>query len=197
MKARELSVSGVFEFTPNIIQDDRGAFLEYYRHDLMAERTGRGMPLAQANCSVSARGVLRGIHFADVPPGQAKYVTCTSGAVFDVAVDLRTDSPTFGSWDAVRLDDVERKALYLPEGVGHGFMALSEQAIVAYLCSTPYSPSAEHTVYALDVDLAISWPQDLEPLLSARDAQATGFADMHAAGGLPAYRDCLVVSEQP
>ncbi|MCZ9337371.1 dTDP-4-dehydrorhamnose 3,5-epimerase, partial [Streptomyces sp. TRM76130] len=96
------------------------------------EATGYDLSLAQANCSVSRRGVLRGVHFSEVPPGQAKYVTCVRGAVLDVVVDLRTGSPGFGRWEAVRLDDDTRHAVFLAEGLGHAFMALSDDATVVY-----------------------------------------------------------------
>ena len=113
------------------------------------EAVGRGLDLAQANCSVSARGVVRGIHFSDVPPGQAKYVTCVSGTVLDVAVDVRVGSPTFGRWDSVLLDDVDRRGIYLGEGLGHAFMALTDNATVIYLCSRASCTPAEHGVQPL------------------------------------------------
>ena len=104
--------------------------------------TGHRLALAQANCSVSAKGVLRGIHFADVPPGQAKYVTCVKGAVLDVIVDIRVGSPTFGQWTSVLLDDRDRRAVYLSEGLGHGFCSLQDGSTVVYLCSEGYNPGA-------------------------------------------------------
>ncbi|MCW2941153.1 MAG: dTDP-4-dehydrorhamnose 3,5-epimerase, partial [Actinomycetia bacterium] len=140
--------------------------------------------------SVSARGVLRGIHFADVPPGQAKYVTCVAGAILDVAVDLRVGSPTFGAWEAVRLDDVSRKGLYLAEGLGHAFLALTDQATVVYLCSEPYNPTGEHGVNPLDPEIGIAWPAGIEPLLSPKDAAAPTLAQAREAGLLPDYEQC-------
>jgi dTDP-4-dehydrorhamnose 3,5-epimerase len=115
--------------------------------------------------------VVRGVHFADVPPGQAKHVTCLAGAVLDVAVDLRVGSPTFGRWHAERLDAVQRRALYLPEGIGHAFCALADDATVVYLCSEPYRPAAEHGVH-LDPALGLPWPDDVDLVLSAKDAEA-------------------------
>lgn len=115
MKVRELAVSGAWEFTPTLHGDDRGVFLEAFKADLLAETIGHRFDLAQVNTSVSAAGVLRGIHFADVPPGQAKYVTCSVGSILDVIVDIRVGSPTFGKWDSVLLDDIDRKAVYLSE----------------------------------------------------------------------------------
>jgi dTDP-4-dehydrorhamnose 3,5-epimerase len=134
-----LSIEGAWLFTPSIHGDDRGVFLEAFRGAEFAADLGYRLDVAQVNCSVSRRGVIRGIHYADVPPGQAKYVTCVAGAILDVVVDLRAGSPTFGSWEAVRLDDEGRKALFLAEGLGHGFQALSDSATVLYLCSTPYA----------------------------------------------------------
>lgn len=142
------------------------------------------MRVAQANMSVSAQGVVRGIHFADVPPGQAKYVTCVRGAVLDVVVDIRPDSPTYRQWEGVRLDDVDRRAVYIAEGLGHGFCALTDDATLAYLCSETYNPQHEHTIHPLDPDLAIEWPAAV-PLLSDRDAAAPSLAQAAADGILP------------
>jgi dTDP-4-dehydrorhamnose 3,5-epimerase len=187
----QLSIAGSWVFTPRIHQDARGGFLEWFRDADFLAAVGYCPDIAQGNCSVSKRGVLRGIHFADVPPGQAKYVTCVSGAVMDVIVDLRTGSTGFGTWEAVRLDDQDRRAVYLTEGLGHGFMALSEEATVVYLCSTPYSPGREHGVHPLDPELGITWPDDLEPVLSDKDAAAPSLAEALAAGLLPNYGECL------
>lgn len=191
MQHRELSVAGAWELTPRQHDDDRGTFLEWFKAEQLASLVGTPLDPQQANMSVSAAGVVRGIHFADVPPGQAKYVTCVHGAVLDVVVDLRTDSPTFGSWDAVLLDDVDRRAVYLSEGLGHGFMSLEDGSTVVYLCSTGYAPGREHGVDPWDKDLAISWPtQDragnpLTPRLSEKDAAAPSLASARESGLLP------------
>ena len=111
-----LSIDGAWAFTPQIHRDDRGSFHEWFRGGEFADTLGYPMSIAQANCSVSRRGVIRGIHFADVPPGQAKYVSCAAGAILDVVVDLRTGSPTFAAWAAVQLDDENRRAVFLSEG---------------------------------------------------------------------------------
>jgi dTDP-4-dehydrorhamnose 3,5-epimerase len=145
---------------------------------------------AQANCSVSRRGVIRGIHFSDVPPGQAKYVSCVSGAILDVVVDIRVGSPGYGRWEAVRLDDTERRSLYISEGLGHAFTALSDEATVLYLCSTPYAPGREHGVNPLDPAIGIEWPSGVEPILSAKDADAPTLDEARAAGLLPDYAKC-------
>lgn len=171
--------------------DQRGSFHEWFRGDALQERLGHGLNLAQANCSVSSRGVLRGVHFADVPPGQAKYITCLRGAILDVAVDVRVGSPTFGQWTSARLDEESHACLYLAEGIGHAFMALTGDATIVYLCSEPYAPGREHGVNPLDPDLAIEWPAGIEPVLSAKDAQAPSLEEARRAGLLPGYQDCL------
>jgi len=126
-----------------------------------------------------------------VPPGQAKYVTCAKGAVLDVAVDVRVGSPTFGRWDAVLLDDVDRRAIYLSEGLGHAFMALEDDSTVLYLCSTGYSPGREHGIHPLDPTVGIDWPtvdrqgRPITPKLSDKDVAAPGLAEAQDGGLLP------------
>lgn len=186
----ELSVPGSWVFTPVVRSDARGVFLEWFKAQVFEQAVGHPLVVAQANHSVSSRGTLRGVHFADVPPGQGKYVYCTRGAVLDVVVDLRTGSPTYGTSHAVRLDDVDRRAVYLSEGLGHAFLALSDDATVTYLCSTPYSPTVEHAVHPLDPALALPWPADAEPLLSDRDERAPTLAQAAEQGLLPADDTC-------
>jgi dTDP-4-dehydrorhamnose 3,5-epimerase len=191
MTYRELGVPGAWEITPRQHGDPRGVFLEYFQGAPFREATGHAFHLEQANCSVSAAGVLRGIHFSDVPPGQAKYVTCARGAVLDVVVDLRTGSPTFGQWDSVLLDDVDRRAVYLGEGLGHAFMSLEDDSTVLYLCSTGYAPTREHGIHPLDPQVAIAWPttardgSPLTPVLSDKDRAAPSLAEAEASGLLP------------
>ncbi|GGK79303.1 dTDP-4-dehydrorhamnose 3,5-epimerase [Sphaerisporangium melleum] len=185
-----MSIADAYVFTPAVHEDDRGAFLEWYRADRMSEVMGHDLRLAQANYSVSRRGVVRGVHFADVPPGQAKYVTCVSGAVLDVIVDIRQGSPTFGRVETVELDDRTRRGVYLAEGLGHAFMVLSEQATVVYMCSEPYAPGHEHGVDPMDPEIGIPWPRDIEPLLSPKDAAAPTLSQALEKGLLPRYDDC-------
>ena len=186
MQIQPLSIEGAWVMTPRIFGDDRGAFLEWFKEPAFTEAVGHPLNLAQANCSVSARGVVRGIHFADIPPGQAKYVTCVRGAVLDVIVDIRVGSPTFGAWEAVRLDEKDRRAVYLSEGLGHGFAALEDGSTVVYLCSAGYAPSREHEVHPLDPAIGIDWGLGDAPFeLSAKDAKAPTLAEAAAAGRLP------------
>lgn len=191
MQIEQLSVEGAWTFTPRQFRDDRGVFLAWFGEEAFSSATGHDLRLAQANCSVSAAGVVRGVHYADVPPGQAKYVTCMVGAVMDVVVDLRVGSPTFGQHDSVLLDDVERRGIYLSEGLGHAFMALRDGSTVVYACSEPYAPQREHGVYPLDPELGITWPtaapdgSPLTPSLSPKDAEAPTLAQASDAGALP------------
>jgi len=196
MDVQALDINGAWVFTPRQHSDDRGAFLEWYREEVFAGAVGHPLTLAQSNHSLSRRGVLRGLHFADVPPGQAKYVYCPRGAVLDVAVDLRVGSPTFGRSCAVRLDDTDRRAIYLAEGLGHAFLALEDDSSVTYLCSTSYNPQREHTVHPQDPELALPWPGDVEPLLSPRDAAAPSLAEARSDGLLASYDDCRAYYSQ-
>ncbi|MBD7920221.1 dTDP-4-dehydrorhamnose 3,5-epimerase family protein [Cellulomonas sp. Sa3CUA2] len=195
MTYRELAVPGAYEITPTQHGDPRGVFLELFQGSAFAAATGHPLTLAQANLSVSAAGVLRGIHFADVPPGQAKYVTCPKGAVLDVVVDLRVGSSTFGQWDSVLLDDVDRRAIYLSEGLGHAFVSLEDGSTVTYLCSTGYSPGREHGIHPLDPEVGIAWPttaRDGSPLtyqLSEKDTAAPGLTEARESGLLPRQED--------
>lgn len=190
MAIRELAVPGAWEITPTVHGDSRGGFFEWFTEQGFAEMTGHRFGLRQANCSVSAAGVLRGLHFAQLPPSQAKYVTCVKGAVFDVAVDIRVGSPTYGQWDSVLLDDVDRRSIYLSEGLAHGFLSLRDDSTVMYLCSTPYAPQREHTIAPTDPDIAIDWPLPLDQItFSDRDATAPPLADVRAAGLLPTWAD--------
>ncbi|THJ76163.1 dTDP-4-dehydrorhamnose 3,5-epimerase family protein [Candidatus Frankia alpina] len=196
MEISELSVPDAWVFTPRQHSDSRGTFLEWFRSDALAEVVGHPLTLSQANHSVSRAGTLRGVHYAQVPPSQAKYVTCVRGRVLDCVVDIRTGSPTFGTFAMVLLDDVDRRGLYVSEGLGHAFMALTDDAAISYLCSTSYTPGREHGVDPLDPDLALPWPDDLTPLLSEKDAAAPSLKEAESAGLLPTYRDCRALYDQ-
>lgn len=201
MLIEETKIPGAFAITPQQHRDDRGVFLEWFRSDRFVETTGHPFTIAQANCSVSAAGTLRGIHFAQLPPSQAKYVTCPAGAILDVVVDIRIGSPTFGQWDAVLLDDVERRALYLAEGLGHAFMALADHTVVNYLCSAPYAPGREHGIHPLDPAIGVDWPtigrdgSPLTPVLSPKDEAAPHLADLVDSGLLPTYAEAQAYVE--
>lgn len=190
MQVQQLKIAGAFAFTPLLRPDDRGVFLESFKQALFADTVGHALDLQQMNVSMSKQGTVRGIHFADVPPGQAKYVQCFAGRILDVVVDIRVGSPTFGQWEAVELDDQGRVGLYLAEGLGHAFCALSPSATVGYLCSEPYAPGREHGINPLDPALGLPWPQDIETVLSPKDAAAPSLAQAQAAGLLPDFEQC-------
>lgn len=188
MQFRELSIPDSYEITPKQFGDDRGVFLEWYRFDKLEEEIGHSIDLAQANTSVSKRGVVRGIHFADIPPSQAKYVTATHGAVLDYVIDIRVGSPTFGQWDSVLLDDVDRRGIYLAEGLGHAFVALTDDATVSYLVTSTFDADREHGINPLDPDVALRFPDEAgNLLLSPKDTDAPGLAEAAASGLLPTW----------
>ena len=191
MKVTELKVPGSWVFTPKQWPDPRGLFLEWFKAPVFREAVGHDLVVKQANHSVSAKGTLRGVHFADVPPGQAKYVYCTRGAVLDVIVDIRVGSPNFGVSDAVRLDTEDRRAVYLAEGLGHAFLALTDEANVTYRSCEPSNPGGEHGNYGLGAELDLPFPDDVEHLLSDRDAAAPTFAEAQESGLLPTYQECV------
>ena len=190
----DLPLSGTWVNTPRIFRDDRGAFLEWFRADAVAEKLGYPLDLPQANLSTSVEGVVRGIHYADVPPGQAKYVTCVAGRILDVIVDLRRGSTTFGRHIVVELSAENRRGLYLPVGMGHGFVVPegSGPATVCYLVSESYNPDAEHGVNPLDPKLGIDWSvaglADSDLVLSDKDRDAPGYREVEAS--LPSYSEC-------
>jgi dTDP-4-dehydrorhamnose 3,5-epimerase len=190
VEIRELAVpdSYLLDLVPH--GDARGRFTEWYRSDVLTDAVGHDVPLAQANHSVSARGVLRGVHFALVPPGQAKYVYCPAGRVLDVVVDLRVGSPTFGVHDSVVLDGDRPRALYLAEGLGHAFLSLADGSSVTYLVSTPYDPTREFGVSPTDPQLGLPWPPDVDLELSAKDRAAPTLAEALEQGLLPTMEQC-------
>lgn len=189
VEAQAGSLEGVFLFTPVLRPDDRGVFLESFKDSVFTEAVGHRFDLKQMNISVSKQGTVRGIHFADVPPGQAKYVQCFDGKILDIVVDIRVGSPTFGQWEAVELDSESRKGLYIAEGLGHAFCALSEFVTVGYLCSEPYAPTREHGIHPLDVDLALPWPDGANSVISPKDAAAPTLTQAVETGLLPSFAD--------
>lgn len=192
MQIRPLSIAGAVEVTPRQFPDDRGVFLEWYRFDALAEVVGHPLDLRQANTSVSHRGVVRGIHYADVPPSQAKYVTVAHGAVIDYVVDIRVGSPTFGQWEAVTLDTVDRRALYIAEGLGHCFVALADDTVVSYLVSEQFAPEREHGITPLDPTVGLELPFGPDELmLSSKDLEAPTLEQARTAGLLPTWEDAV------
>jgi len=189
MEFRELEIPGAWVFTPTLHHDARGLFLESFTRSSLREATGRSLELAQANISVSSKGTIRGIHYALVPPGQAKYVQCVSGSAFDVVLDVRVGSPTFGQWTSVILDTDKHSSIFLSEGLGHGFQALEESTTLAYFCSAPYAPEREFGVNPFDPDLGIAWPT-VDGHLSEKDRAAPDLSAALDQGALPDYQEC-------
>jgi len=191
MRSRELAVPDAYEFTPVVHADDRGRFMEFYRYEALEERIGRRLDLRQGNVSVSARGVMRGVHYALVPPGQAKLVQAVAGSFYDYVIDLRVGSPTFGTWDRVLIDTVDHRSVYLAEGLGHVLVALEDGSTACYLASSVYAPDREFTVSPLDAELALELPFPTDELrLSPRDAEAPTLAEAAERGTLPDYAEC-------
>jgi dTDP-4-dehydrorhamnose 3,5-epimerase len=186
--ADRLPIDGAWRVVPGVHRDHRGSFDAWFDGAAVAGQAGHRFPVAQANCSVSRRNVIRGIHFAASPPGQAKYVTCVRGAVFDVVVDVRLGSPSYGRWEHFYLDDRERAAVYIAEGLGHAFMALTDEAIVVYLCSAPHDPGRQQGLNPLDPGLGIRWPGAGSAVVSRRDAAAPTLREAERAGLLPRYQ---------
>jgi len=191
MDIKPLSINGSFAITPRQFPDERGMFLESFRGDLLADAIGHRLDVIQTNVSVSSAGTIRGVHFADVPPSQAKYVTALSGSFIDFVIDIRVGSPTFGQWESAVLDTFKRRALYLAEGLGHAIYSLEDNSTVMYLCSATYSPGREHAVNPLDPELDLTLPPGLTPVLSAKDAAAPTLRQAAEQGLLPRYEECL------
>ncbi|WP_216404527.1 dTDP-4-dehydrorhamnose 3,5-epimerase family protein [Arcanobacterium phocae] len=197
MLIEPLAIDGAYRITPKQFPDSRGFFLEAFKQKTFVEAVGRELDVQQVNTSVSKAGTVRGIHFADVPPSQAKYVMCPQGALLDFVVDIRVGSPTFGQYDSVLLDDVDRRAIFISEGLGHAFIALEDNTVATYLCSAPYAPGREHGVNPTCSTLGIEWPtvdrsgNPMELLLSEKDTAAPGLIEAQEAGLLPSYEEAM------
>jgi dTDP-4-dehydrorhamnose 3,5-epimerase len=188
MTFTQLKIQGSWLFTPKKFDDERGSFHESFKLSTISEVMGRGFEVKQANQSLSKAGVIRGIHWADVPPGQAKYISCVRGAIWDVVVDLRVGSETFGRWDAAELSAENNQSVLIEEGLGHAFLSLVDDTVVSYLCSEPFNPSAEHGVNPLDEKLAIPFHTKFESrdfIISPKDLESPTFAQSQSMGLLP------------
>jgi dTDP-4-dehydrorhamnose 3,5-epimerase len=183
MERLPTQLDGLVLLAPRVFGDERGFFVETYRESLWSEH---GIPtdFVQDNHSRSRRGTLRGIHF-QTHPGQGKLVRCSRGAVFDVVVDLRRGSPTFGEWEGVVLDDERHHQLWIPVGFGHGFCVVSDEADFAYKCTSVYDPATESGFRFDDPEVGIEWPE-LELIYSERDREAPRLAEI--ADALPFRR---------
>ncbi len=176
MNILQTAIPDVLIIEPKVFGDDRGFFLESFNQQVWEEKTGLSKSFVQDNHSRSTKGVLRGIHYQLGKP-QGKLVRVVSGAVFDVAVDLRKSSPTYGAWVGEILSDENKRQLWVPEGFGHGFLVISESADFLYKTTDYYAPECEQCIIWNDKDINIVWPADIEPQLSAKDAVGAAFAD--------------------
>ena len=183
MKVIETDLPGCLLIEPRVFEDERGFFFESFNHDKLAAM-GLQPQFVQGNTSRSARGVLRGLHY-QWPRPQGKFISVSEGEVWDVAVDIRRGSPTYGRWTAAVLSAENKRQFWIPEGFAHGFVVLSEQATFHYLCTATYDPQADAAIRWDDADLAIDWPVSA-PRLSPKDAAAPFLADV-AAERLPVF----------
>ena len=186
MELSSLKIEGAWLAESPVWSDDRGFFREWFKSEDVKKATGREFGIEQANISLSSAGTLRGIHYSIAPRGQAKWVTCVSGSIQDVIVDIRPQSKTFGQWIDVELKGDSGRAVLISEGLGHGFLALKDNTAVAYLVSTPFSPTDEFEINPLDEKIAIKWSMDLCSLkISGKDKTAPTLAERLAEGKLP------------
>ncbi len=186
MKLTPLGIDGAWVAESPVWSDDRGFFREWFKSEDVKAATGREFGIEQANISLSSAGTLRGIHYSIAPRGQAKWVTCVSGSIQDVIVDIRSNSKTFGQWIDVELKGDSGKAVLISEGLGHGFLALEDNTAVAYLVSTPFSPKDEFEINPLDEKIGIKWGMDLSSLkISEKDKVAPTLDVRLAEGKLP------------
>jgi NDP-hexose 5-epimerase len=191
MAIEEMKVSGAFRITPSQLPDNRGRFFEAWRGGELSELTGRPFTIKQVNFSVSRRNTLRGIHGTMLPPGQEKLVTCVRGAALDVVVDLRVGSPTFGMFDTTVQEADSGIGVYLANGLGHAFLALTDDTCMNYLCSEEYVPGTMVDIQALDPAIGIPWNSTGTLVRSEKDAAAPTLAEAVALGLLPTYEQAL------
>jgi len=191
MQVRKLKVQDAYELIPPTFPDQRGVYCAPFQASALAEVLGRTPGFVQVSHAVSHRGAVRGPHYADVPPGQAKYAFCTQGSLLDLIIDVRVGSPTFGRCAAVRLDSTSFHAVYVAEGLAHAVVALEPDTSLTYLTSTGYNPAVEHGINPTDPDLGLPLPEGLELIVSEKDRTAPTLAQALADGRLPRYEDCL------
>ena len=186
MKLTSLGIEGVWLAESPVWSDDRGFFREWFKSEDIKNETGRDFGIEQANISLSSRGTLRGIHYSMAPRGQAKWITCVSGSIKDVIVDIRPGSKSFGQWIEVELRGDSGNAVLISENLGHGFLALKDHTAVAYLVSTSFSPKHEYEINPLDEKIAINWGMELLELkISVKDMKAPTLLERKLNGELP------------
>jgi dTDP-4-dehydrorhamnose 3,5-epimerase len=175
MNVIKTAIPDVLIFEPKVFGDERGFFFESFNQKIFEEAVGRSVTFVQDNHSKSSKGVLRGLHYQLEPYAQGKLVRCIAGEVFDVAVDIRKNSPTFGQWVGINLSAYNKRHFWIPEGFAHGFLTLSETAEFLYKTTDYYAPEYERSIKWNDKNLTIEWPLEITPLLSAKDQIAPVF----------------------
>ena len=186
MKITTLGIEGAWLVESPVWSDERGFFREWFKFDEIKRATGINFSVAQANISSSHKGVIRGIHYSLASEGQAKWVTCASGRVLDVIVDIRPNSPTFKEWVQVELDANEGKSVFLEGNLGHAFLSLDSLSTVSYLLTSNYSPSQEYGIDPLDTDIGIQWPIPISEMrISAKDQGSRSIEELLVTGKLP------------
>lgn len=188
MNLQELSISGSFLSTHNVFPDERGLFREWFKSEEIATIDPE-FRVRQANYSLSKKAVIRGIHYSLAPEGQAKLVTCASGSIVDVLVDLRVGSPTYLNIEYIELAEDSGNVIYIPTGVGHGFVVVSDSASVVYLTSSEFAPEFERSICPTDPELGIDWqlPVGQSGIMSAADVSAPTLSEANKSGDLPSF----------
>jgi dTDP-4-dehydrorhamnose 3,5-epimerase len=192
MEITPLGIEGAWLAESPVWKDDRGFFREWFKREQILSKTGIDFFAQQANISVSNKGVIRGIHYSMAPEGQAKWVTCVTGAVIDVIVDIRPNSPTYKKIEYVDLKGRENRSVLIGEGLGHGFISLEDGSSLSYLLSSPYLPESEFEILPTDETLKVNWHLELVGefgiVLSPKDAQAPRLEDRRVQGKLPQWK---------
>ena len=189
MKANPLKISGSWSIEFNKLTDARGFFYESFKADDFKKIIGRNLEIKQTNTSSSTKGSLRGIHYALVPPSQAKLIQCQRGSIKDYVIDIRIDSPTFGDYEVIELNEKSANAVFIEEGLAHAFVALEDDTVVTYYVSEKYNPGREKGINPFDETLKINWP-NIDLILSDKDKNAISLLEAKAQNLLPTYKEC-------
>jgi dTDP-4-dehydrorhamnose 3,5-epimerase len=189
MKAQPLKISGSWKIEFQKFDDNRGFFYESFKEEDFKKQIGRNLNIKQTNTSSSSKGSVRGIHYALVPPSQAKLVQCQRGSIKDYVIDIRVGSPTFGQFEEIELNENSASAIFIEEGLAHAFVALENQTVVTYFVTEKYNPEREKGIDPFDKTLNVNWP-DLELILSEKDKQAISLEESKSQGLLPTFDEC-------
>ena len=189
MKVTPLQIDGSWLIELSKFQDSRGFFFESFREDVAEKHFGRKFQVKQSNTSVSKKGSVRGIHYALVPPGQAKYVQCQKGSIIDYVIDIRIGSPTFSQFAEIKLSADKPQAIFIEEGLAHAFVALENKTVVSYYVTEQYNPHKEKGINPFDKTLNVKWP-DIDLILSEKDKQAINLEEAKNQGLLPSFDEC-------